>query len=67
MFLAWATLASGKLNSMVGTLAKSPAIFAFHDTEDIGVGARQDALAMRKADFSETSFFTKDADRSINR
>jgi hypothetical protein len=47
--------------------SQSTAIFAFHDTEDICVGARQDAFAMRKADFSETSFFAKDADRSINR
>lgn len=47
--------------------SKSTAIFAFHDTENIRIVARQDALAMREADLSETSFLTKNADRSINR
>ena len=46
---------------------KSPAVFAFHDTENVGVRVGENAFSVRKTHLFYASLVAKNANRTVNR
>jgi hypothetical protein len=46
---------------------KSPAVFAFHDTENVGVRVGENAFSVRKTRLFYASLVAKNANRAVDR
>jgi hypothetical protein len=45
---------------------ESPAVFAFHDTKNVGVRVGENAFSVRKTDLLYPTFVAKNANRAVN-
>jgi hypothetical protein len=59
----------GELTAQLGSGkgCKSPAVFAFHDTENVGVRVGENAFSVRKTHLFYASLVAKNANRAVNR